>query len=59
MSKAPPWYCYPIALALLPIAFWVVGATVEHFTDEECPPFYQCTPTGDWNHPNCGCWERK
>lgn len=28
-SKAPPWYVYPVALALLPIAFWVVGETVE------------------------------
>lgn len=54
-----PWYCYPIALALLPIAFWAVGETVEHFTPEECMPYYQCTPSGDWNHPNCKCWERK
>lgn len=40
---------------------YVVGETVEHFTpeEEECPPFYQCTPTGDWNAKNCDCWERK
>jgi hypothetical protein len=29
MSKAPPWYVYPISLALLPVAFWVVGETIE------------------------------
>jgi len=23
----------------------------------DCPPFDQCTPSGDWNHPNCKCWE--
>lgn len=31
----------------------------ENEREEECPPFYQCTPSGDWNHPNCKCWERK
>lgn len=26
---------------------------------DECPPFYQCTPKGDWNHSNCKCWDSK
>jgi hypothetical protein len=24
-----------------------------------CPPYWQCTPKGDWNHPNCKCWDSK
>lgn len=31
MSKSPPWYAYPIALAMLPIVWWMVGETIEHF----------------------------
>lgn len=37
----------------------IVGETIEHFTPEECQPFHQCTPKGEWNHPNCKCWEQK
>jgi hypothetical protein len=25
----------------------------------ECPPYDQCTPKGDWNAPNCKCWDSK
>lgn len=26
---------------------------------EECPPYWKCTPKGDWNDPNCRCWDSK
>jgi hypothetical protein len=59
MSKAIAVAFWIVATPILGYGLlYAVGATVEHF-EEECPPFYQCTPTGDWNHPNCSCWERK
>lgn len=47
------------AVALIFGILFVVGETVEHFTPEDCPPFYQCTPKGDWNAKNCKCWDSK
>ena len=26
---------------------------------EPCPPYWQCTPRGEWNAPNCRCWDSK
>lgn len=69
VGSGEKWGAKVIAIAFWLVAgpalgigiLYVVGETVEHFTPEEaeCPPFYQCTPKGDWNHPNCKCWDSK
>jgi len=41
------------------ILFAVLSGPYRTAAEEECPPYWQCTPKGDWNHPNCKCWDRK
>lgn len=48
-----------VAAVVLSAVLFAVGETVEHFTPDECPPFDQCTPKGDWNAKNCKCWDSK
>lgn len=43
---------------LVPAIMWTVGETVETITDySDCPAYHRCTPKGDWNDPDCKCWE--
>lgn len=41
------------------ILFAVLSGPYRSSAAEECPPYWQCTPKGDWNHPNCKCWDSK
>lgn len=48
------------SIAAILFLIWMAVVT-EHLTKASCepPPFYQCTPKGDWNAPNCKCWDSK
>lgn len=47
-----------LGLLVLAAMLFVVGETIDTGA-EDCPPYYQCTPPGEWNARNCKCWSNK
>lgn len=39
--------------------FLFLYAIVHQEPVEECPPYWKCTPKGDWNDPDCKCWDNR
>jgi hypothetical protein len=53
------WTTLAVAITLyVAFAWWALSRPVP-FCKIEPPPFYQCTPKGEWNAPNCKCWDSK
>ena len=61
-SVAPSMYrndISPVGYAIFIVCILIALAAGASAKADEWPPYDQCTPRGDWNAPNCKCWDKR